>query len=401
MATTAVAVESVSKRFRLYHEKYMTLKERVIHMGNLPYEEFWALTDVSLEIAESQTVGLIGHNGSGKSTLLKCIGGILRPTSGQIRVRGQVAAMLELGAGFSHELSGRDNIYLNATLLGMPRREIDRRFDEIVAFSELEQFIDNQVKFYSSGMVAKLGFAVAVSFEPDVLLVDEVLAVGDERFQLKCLDKIKQFQTDGRTIIIVSHSPDVLRAISDKIFVLEKGRLVAEGEGGEAVLEFRRRLFGTGGDEAVAGNGEAGSASAEQHGVRLGAVSLAYPGGADGSPLSPGSPLTVDVAYSALVPEEVLVSLSIWDQKGELVFRTDTDAAGHGALLANGDGGVRFDFTSVPLLDGNYNLSASIERARDHQPLDLAESVAQFSVVSAGKEAGRVSMPVRVELRVP
>ncbi len=401
MATTAVAVESVSKRFRLYHEKYMTLKERVIHMGNLPYEEFWALTDVSLEIAESQTVGLIGHNGSGKSTLLKCIGGILRPTSGQIRVRGQVAAMLELGAGFSHELSGRDNIYLNATLLGMPRREIDRRFDEIVAFSELEQFIDNQVKFYSSGMVAKLGFAVAVSFEPDVLLVDEVLAVGDERFQLKCLDKIKQFQTDGRTIIIVSHSPDVLRAISDKIFVLEKGRLVAEGEGGEAVLEFRRRLFGTGGDEAVAGTGEAGSASAEQHGVRLGAVSLAYPGGADGSPLSPGSPLTVDVAYSALVPEEVLVSLSIWDQKGELVFRTDTDAAGHGALLANGDGGVRFDFTSVPLLDGNYNLSASIERARDHQPLDLAESVAQFSVVSAGKEAGRVSMPVRVELRVP
>jgi ABC-2 type transport system ATP-binding protein len=401
VATTAVAVESVSKRFRLYHEKYMTLKERVIHMGNLPYEEFWALTDVSLEIAESQTVGLIGHNGSGKSTLLKCIGGILRPTSGQIRVRGQVAAMLELGAGFSHELSGRDNIYLNATLLGMPRREIDRRFDEIVAFSELEQFIDNQVKFYSSGMVAKLGFAVAVSFEPDVLLVDEVLAVGDERFQLKCLDKIKQFQTDGRTIIIVSHSPDVLRAISDKIFVLEKGRLVAEGEGGEAVLEFRRRLFGTGGDEAVAGNGEAGSASAEQHGVRLGAVSLAYPGGADGSPLSPGSPLTVDVAYSALVPEEVLVSLSIWDQKGELVFRTDTDAAGHGALLANGDGGVRFDFTSVPLLDGNYNLSASIERARDHQPLDLAESVAQFSVVSAGKEAGRVSMPVRVELRVP
>jgi ABC-2 type transport system ATP-binding protein len=401
VATTAVAVESVSKRFRLYHEKYMTLKERVIHMGNLPYEEFWALTDVSLEIAESQTVGLIGHNGSGKSTLLKCIGGILRPTSGQIRVRGQVAAMLELGAGFSHELSGRDNIYLNATLLGMPRREIDRRFDEIVAFSELEQFIDNQVKFYSSGMVAKLGFAVAVSFEPDVLLVDEVLAVGDERFQLKCLDKIKQFQTDGRTIIIVSHSPDVLRAISDKIFVLEKGRLVAEGEGGEAVLEFRRRLFGTGGDEAVAGNGGAGSASAEQHGVRLGAVSLAYPGGADGSPLSPGSPLTVDVAYSALVPEEVLVSLSIWDQKGELVFRTDTDAAGHGALLANGDGGVRFDFTSVPLLDGNYNLSASIERARDHQPLDLAESVAQFSVVSAGKEAGRVSMPVRVELRVP
>jgi len=401
VATTAVAVESVSKRFRLYHEKYMTLKERVIHMGNLPYEEFWALTDVSLEIAESQTVGLIGHNGSGKSTLLKCIGGILRPTSGQIRVRGQVAAMLELGAGFSHELSGRDNIYLNATLLGMPRREIDRRFDEIVAFSELEQFIDNQVKFYSSGMVAKLGFAVAVSFEPDVLLVDEVLAVGDERFQLKCLDKIKQFQTDGRTIIIVSHSPDVLRAISDKIFVLEKGRLVAEGEGGEAVLEFRRRLFGTGGDEEAPSADEPGSTSAAQHGVRLGAVSLAYPGGADGSPLSPGSPLTVDVDFSALVPEEVLVSLSIWDQKGELVFRTDTGAAGHGVLLANGSGGVRFEFASVPLLDGNYNLSASIERARDHQPLDLAESVAQFSVVSAGRESGRVSMPVRVELRVP
>ena len=183
----------------------------------MPYEDFWALRDLQFDIKTGETFGIIGRNGSGKSTLLKCIAGILQPTSGQIVVRGHLAAMLELGAGFQPELSGRDNIYLNASLLGLSRRDIARRFDEIVAFAELEDFIDNQVRFYSSGMYVRLGFAVAVNVEPDVLLIDEVLAVGDERFQEKCLDRIHQFQAEGRTIVVVSHSVAMVRQVCDRV----------------------------------------------------------------------------------------------------------------------------------------------------------------------------------------
>ena len=205
----------------------------------MPHEDFWALRDVGFEVKTGETFGIIGRNGSGKSTLLKCIAGILQPTSGQIVVRGHLAAMLELGAGFQPELSGRDNIYLNASLLGLSRREIARRFDDIVAFAELEEFIDNQVRFYSSGMYVRLGFAVAVNVEPDVLLIDEVLAVGDERFQEKCLDRIHQFQTEGRTIVVVSHSVGTVRQVCERVAVLENGGVVTVAPPGEAIRAFR------------------------------------------------------------------------------------------------------------------------------------------------------------------
>lgn len=209
----------------------------------MPFQDFWALSDVEFDVRTGETFGIIGRNGSGKSTLLKCIAGILQPTSGQIVVRGQVAAMLELGAGFQPELSGRDNIYLNASLLGLSRRDIARRFDDIVQFAELEDFIDNQVRFYSSGMYVRLGFAVAVNVEPDVLLIDEVLAVGDERFQEKCLDRIHEFQTEGRTIVVVSHSAAMLRQICDRVVVLENGKVVTVGLPGEAIRAFRDCLL--------------------------------------------------------------------------------------------------------------------------------------------------------------
>ena len=169
-------------------------------------EDFWALNGVSLTVSEGETVGILGRNGSGKSTLLKCICGVLQPTSGEVAVRGKLAGLLELGAGFQQDLTGRENIYLNGSLLGMSKREVDKVFDAIVDFSELEEFIDGPVKFYSSGMYVRLGFAVAVNVDPDVLVVDEVLAVGDERFQRKCIERIKQFQEEGRTILLVTHS---------------------------------------------------------------------------------------------------------------------------------------------------------------------------------------------------
>jgi len=203
MSDFAIDVRNVSKRFRLAHGQYNTVKERIIHGGRRKAtEDFWALSEVSLTVQEGHTVGILGRNGSGKSTLLKCICGVLQPTKGEVAVRGKLAGLLELGAGFQADLTGRENIYLNGSLLGMSKREVDRSFDAIVDFSELEDFIDGPVKFYSSGMAVRLGFAVAVNVDPDILVVDEVLAVGDERFQRKCIDRVKEFQREGRTILL-------------------------------------------------------------------------------------------------------------------------------------------------------------------------------------------------------
>ena len=224
----AIEVDGVSKRFRLTTERHSSLKERAIHFGRRHSgKELWALRDISIEVEEGKTVGLLGHNGSGKSTLLKCIGGILQPNKGVIRTKGRLASLLELGAGFHPELTGRENVFLNASILGMSKRDIEGRFDDIVGFAELEQFIDQQVKHYSSGMYVRLGFAVATNVDPDVLLVDEVLAVGDESFQRKCLDRVRLFQKQGRTIVFVTHAADLVRQICDKATVLDHGELVA------------------------------------------------------------------------------------------------------------------------------------------------------------------------------
>ena len=198
----AIEVEDVSKRFRIYREKPTSLKQRVL-AGRIRAEDFWALRDVTFDVPEGETLGLIGHNGSGKSTLLKVIAGILRPTTGTVRQRGRIASLLELGAGFHPELTGRENVYLNASFLGLSGRETDRVYDDIVAFAELEDFMATAVKFYSSGMLVRLGFACAVHVDPEVLLIDEVLAVGDESFQARCLDRVRGFQRDGRTIVLV------------------------------------------------------------------------------------------------------------------------------------------------------------------------------------------------------
>ncbi|MCL4448594.1 MAG: ABC transporter ATP-binding protein [Actinobacteria bacterium] len=240
-----IEISNLSKRFRLYHEKYTSFRERFVHAGKIPYEEFWALKDIDIQVKTGETLGLLGRNGSGKTTLLKCMASILLPTTGEIAIRGKVAALLELGAGFQPELSGRDNIFLNGSLLGLSRKEIVKRFDEIVAFSELEQFIDNQVKYYSSGMYMRLGFAVAVHVEPELLLIDEVLAVGDESFQLKCLSKIEQFQKEGRTIVFVTHAPDLAKKICNRAVILEHGTVAIDDDISQATKVFRKDILHT------------------------------------------------------------------------------------------------------------------------------------------------------------
>ena len=227
---SAVSVSAVSKKFRVYHERNQSLKSAVMRRKRSVYEDFWALRDVALEIPQGSTFALVGDNGSGKSTLLKCIAKILVPDEGTVATRGRMAAMLEVGSGFHPELSGRDNVYLNGSILGMHRAEIDRKFDQIVAFSGVEEFIDQPVKNYSSGMYVRLGFSVAIHTEPDILVVDEILAVGDSGFQDKCAEKFADFRREGRTVVVVSHSMPQLRGMADQAAWLEHGRLRDVGE---------------------------------------------------------------------------------------------------------------------------------------------------------------------------
>ena len=239
-----IRLDEVSKRFVIRKDK--SLKERLVNFGRSQKhkDDFWALRDVSLEIKAGTTVGLVGANGSGKSTLLKVIGGIIQPNTGFVERRGRLAALLELGAGFHPDLTGRENVYLNGSILGLSRKQTDEYFDSIVEFAEIEEFIDTQVKFYSSGMYVRLAFAISVHVDPDVLLVDEVLAVGDEPFQKKCMDKIREFQTEGRTIVLVSHSADQVTSLCDRVVVMSHGSMIFDGEP-EAGIAALRESFGS------------------------------------------------------------------------------------------------------------------------------------------------------------
>jgi ABC-2 type transport system ATP-binding protein len=225
----AVEITDLSKKFRIYHDKANNLKERAIFWNRNKADDFWALRDINLSISKGTTVGLIGRNGSGKSTLLKIISRILYPTDGQVRVNGRVSTLLELGAGFHPDYTGRENIFLNASILGFSRKDIKEQLDDIIAFADLGDFIDNPVRNYSTGMYMRLGFSVAVHVKPDILLVDEVLAVGDLAFQDKCMQKIKEMQQRGVTIIFVSHAPKQVEKLCDHAVWLDSGEVRMQG----------------------------------------------------------------------------------------------------------------------------------------------------------------------------
>lgn len=300
--TTLVSIRNVSKRFVLSYEK--SLRERVVALfkGKRKKIEFLALDSVSVDIELGTTVGLIGHNGSGKSTLLKLIGGILDPSTGSIARRGRLAALLELGAGFHPDLTGRENIFLNASVLGMSREETERQFEAIVEFSGIPEFIDTQVKFYSSGMYVRLAFAVAIHSDPDLLLVDEVLAVGDEPFQLKCMRKIEEFQREGRTIILVSHSAEQVRKTCDRVIVLNHGRVQFDGEP-EQGLRRLREIYLT--DSSAAGRISSETATIQS-------IDLLSAADSDAEPeLALGEAFSIDFVYQLNEPVEKDLKLAI------------------------------------------------------------------------------------------
>lgn len=389
-----VRLENVSKAFVVRTDN--TLKDRVV--GYLRARQFrrayTALDNVSLSIPAGSTVGLLGANGSGKSTLLKLIGGILSADSGTVTSRGRVAALLELGAGFHPELSGRENVFLNASLLGLSRMQTEERFDDIVAFSGIGEFIDSEVKFYSSGMYMRLAFAVAVHTDPDILLVDEVLAVGDEAFQRKCMDKIRSFQQEGRTIIIVSHAAAQISDLCDRAFVLSDGKIAYEGDtqGGLSVL----RDILEGGRDVGAGPEEA--SQPQTHPVVVRDVAVLDDAGTPCSHFDQGEAMTLRLTVEATA--EVgswTVGFGIDTPSGQMVLGTSSDRLGHtlGGLRRGETRAVDFRVARVQLGVGEYFVNA---RATDTQrsDSDILWQAALVHVTGSERTVGTVVADVNL-----
>jgi ABC-2 type transport system ATP-binding protein len=238
-----IKIRGVSVRYRLAKEKPKTLQEFLIHRlkgRKMDYEDFWALKDITIEVGRGETLGVTGHNGAGKSTLLKVIAGVLKPTEGCVSVNGKIAPLIELGAGFDMELTGEENIFLNASILGLSRKEIERRFQNIVDFSELREFIYSPLKSYSSGMVARLGFSIATAVDPEILIVDEILAVGDEHFMKKCNERILDFRKKGVTMLLVSHNMEDIRRLCNRVVWIDHGMIRMCGDPEAVVSEYQK-----------------------------------------------------------------------------------------------------------------------------------------------------------------
>ena len=379
--TDAVVVDDVRKRFRLVHERNATIKAMVMRgMKRVIYEEFWALDGVSFDITEGATFGLIGKNGSGKSTLLKCMAKIYQPDAGSITINGKMSALLELGAGFHPELSGRENVYLNGSILGLSRRDIDLRFDDIVEFAGLERFIDHPVKNYSSGMFVRLGFSVAINVEPEVLLVDEVLAVGDETFQRRCMERFAQFRSEGRTIVVVTHSLDTVRNICDQAAWLDHGVLRSVGAAGSVVGDYLAELDGqrAGADATRYDSERASIVDAEMSLDGIGPTTTALS----------GAPLELLVHLDRRSPEPIRLELTIHRADGIHI-------SGARMTLPPGNPGpttARYRVESLDLRAGDYILSVEVTDDHSTETLaKLADAVA-FSVAGEPDGSGLVSL---------
>jgi ABC-2 type transport system ATP-binding protein len=373
---SAIVVDRVSKKFRLYHDRNQSLKAAVMRGRRARYEEFLALEDVSLEVPAGTTYGLIGENGSGKSTLLKCIARILRPDAGNIRVDGKISALLELGAGFHPELSGKENIYLNGAILGLGSKEIDRKYDEIVEFAGLERFIDTPVKNYSSGMYVRLGFSVAINVDPDVLLVDEVLAVGDEQFQRRCNEKFAELRAADKTIVVVSHGLGAMRLICDHVAWFEHGHLRLAGDAGDVIDQYIAevqvdRHDDAGGAGARWGSGEAVIERAE----------IVGPAGVPAARFRTGDKVTFRLHYDVKEPiDDPVFGVAIHSVEGLLVSGPNSREAGLKLPRLEGRGSVDVVVERLMLLPGTYDLSVSLYDHAIVHPFDFRQKVVRFDV---------------------
>jgi ABC-type polysaccharide/polyol phosphate transport system ATPase subunit len=375
--SAAIVVDDVSKQYRLYHERNQSLKAAIMRRARVKYEEFWALRDVSLEVPGGKTYALIGENGSGKSTLLKCMAHILRPEKGRIQTHGKISALLELGAGFHPELTGRENIFLNGSILGMTKKQLNQRFDEIVDFAGLEHFIDTPVKNYSSGMYVRLGFSVAINVDPDILLIDEVLAVGDAEFQRKCLEKFDDFRAAGKTIVIVSHALESVRNLCDTAGWLEHGVLRRLGPASEVIDEY---LTESHIDRAADGAHGTRWGSGE---ARLEKIELLDASKEPVKRVRTGDTVVLRFHYEANAPiPKPVFGLAVYTLDGVRVTGPSTRDSGlvPDRLDAGSEGYVDLHVDRLLLLPGTYDVSASLHNNAGTHVWDMRHRVLRFDV---------------------
>lgn len=390
MTDVAVSVQGVSKSFRIYSEHNQSLKATVMRRKRASYEEFWALRDVSFDVPVGTTFGLMGDNGSGKSTLLKCIAKILQPNEGRIVSQGRMASMLELGSGFHPELTGRENVYLNGSILGMSRKELDAKFDEIADFAGVGAFIDQPVKNYSSGMYVRLGFSVAIHVEPDILLVDEILAVGDMSFQAKCKEKFAEFKQQGRTVVVVSHGLGDMRTFCDTAAWLSHGTVVDTGPAAGIVDRYldvghQARAVESGGTRY--GTGE----------ISVDRVELLDDHGNDVRTMHTGDDVTVRLHWRATRPvTRPVFSVSVHTVEGMHIWNHHTRDAEYIPQTLSGSGTIDVRLPGLRLLKGTYDLYVALKDETLSVVFDHWARAARFDVLrGTPREAGLVAMGSR------
>ena len=418
---SAIELVNVSKVYRRYSgHQFATLKSALLRRSILrdlqPNATFEALRDVSFAVPKGSTYGVIGPNGSGKSTALKVVAGITRPTSGTVRVEGRISALIELGAGFHPEISGRENVFINGIMLGLTRREVDRRFDEIVEFAELQDFIDAPVKTYSSGMYMRLGFAVAIHVDPDVLLVDEVLAVGDEGFTHKCLDKFAEFKRRGKTILIVTHSLAVVERFCDQALWLDRGHPGATGDPRRVVDAYLTEVE-KGEEQLLASTARKAVAAESRRSAMAAAAETGHPGSPPdmfqsvegrwgsreveitdlalmdgrGEPsfvFHSGDPMSVRLRVRALSPtDDFVFGVSLFNADGVCCYGTNTYLEDMEPERLTGDAEVAFSIENLDLVEGTYKLDVAVHK-RDGYPYDYHRLLYTFRVKSRTHDVG-------------
>jgi lipopolysaccharide transport system ATP-binding protein len=382
-----IVVDRVSRSFRVYPKAQRTLKDVFVARGRLGVRDVQALRDVSVTVEPGGAVGLVGRNGSGKSTLLRVISGIIKPSSGHVEAGGRIASLLELGAGFHPDFTGRENVYLNGSIHGLSRARVRELMDEIVAFAELEQFIDLPVRTYSSGMFMRLGFSVAAHIQSDVLLLDEVFAVGDEQFQRKCFGKIAEFKNRGGTILFVSHDAQAVERLCDRAVLLRQGEVAFDGTTRDAIAAYRRLLAADANPEELeAGLREWGSGEA-----RIVSAALLDTAGDERAQFASGEPLVVRIVAETdpgIAPPRV--SLELRDDGGLVLGTVHQETAELGWAGGAGARELRFRLERLPLADGQFHLRFALADSATGRLLHTLDDAVRFFVFPSGEETGAV-----------
>lgn len=381
-----ISVENVSKKFMLAHDRPRNLADasRALFRGR-QREDFWALKDVSFAVEQGEALGIIGHNGAGKSTMLKLLTRIMQPTNGRIRTRGRVSALIEVGAGFHPEMSGRENVYLNGSILGMSRREINRRFDDIVAFAGLERFIDTPVKRYSSGMYVRLGFAISAHTNPTILLVDEVLAVGDMAFQRKCHDRMNTLRESGVTICIVSHNLTMVRSFCRRTVLMKYGQVLSDGPSSEVIDAYTRSL------DCIADD-QVDPVHVSAMGRLIKHVDVLNEQRDEVKVLRSGQPLTLRIRIR--IPAKLLpASYGVFLHRADGLYVHGARSFERAVLVdESGDGAIELSYSSLNLASGTYAFSVGLYSADGSLVLDYHDKRYQLEVKNESPDGGSIAL---------